>query len=131
MQDEILGPTQELAFGEGLSDAAIGNMEVRKDGFMRAKMRWSLINEDGKPLHLFLERGTKPHIIEAIGKLFGGADSLRWFLPTGKPIFRKRVRHPGTKGMRIVERGFEQNKDNLKARGIREVNNFLEAESLG
>ncbi len=131
VEDEVLGPTQELAFAEGLSQNAIGHMEVLKDGFMKAKLRWRLIGPKEQPLHLFIERGTKPHIIQALGKLFGGADSLMWRDAGGKPIFRKRVNHPGTEDRRIIERGWDRTKDKLKARAIRETNNFLEVNRLG
>lgn len=129
--EEIGSLARKNAFDAGLkSEVATGIVTV-KDGFMKAKVTWSLFNEERKPLHLFLEKGTKgPYIIRALGKIFGGADSLRWLTPNGKPIFRKKVRHPGIEPRNIMKNAEDKGKPILQKRVATEVNNFLEVNRL-
>ena len=129
-EDEILQLAQKDGFSRGLSDAVLGTMSIVKRGFMKAAIRWELRTSDGKPLHKFLEKGTDPHTIEALGKLFGGADSLMWRDSSGRPIFRRKVNHPGTEGMFIIENAWRIGKPKLKKRIIMETNNFLEVNRL-
>lgn len=128
--ENILQPTQKIALEFGLNQNALNGMEIVKDGFMKAKMIWEYRGPDDVPLHIFLEKGFKPHNIEAIGKLLGGADFLKWKDKTGKNIFRKKVRHPGFEGYHILEKGWTENRDSLKSRIVLEVNNFLQVNRL-
>lgn len=56
-----------------------------------------------------LEDGTPPHIIRPKNK-----KALRWTGPGGKPIFAKRVNHPGTKPYPVVKPTAEKNKTILR-----------------
>jgi hypothetical protein len=57
----------------------------------------------------FVERGTRPHVIEAHGDALvipTGGRSLTGRALKGQPfIFRKKVRHPGTTGAHMATRG--------------------------
>ena len=58
---------------------------------------------DGKPLALFLEGGTRPHIITA-----RRARVLKFFWrKAGRVVFRYRVRHPGTRPYHFIRRSAE------------------------
>lgn len=47
----------------------------------------------------FVDQGTRPHTIFPTE-----AQVLRWFSPSGNPIFSKYVNHPGTKGTHFIQR---------------------------
>ena len=130
VEQEILKPTQKLAIQEGLSDNAANSMKVIKNGYLKAKLIWDYRGPNDEPLSLWLEKGTRSHIIRALGKLFGGSDFLSWIDKAGKRLFRREVKHPGTKGKKIMERGYKQNKNQLKRRVIEETNNFLQVSKL-
>jgi len=55
------------------------------------------------PHAIFLEDGTKPHVIEA-----RNATALRFIGHDGSPVYRKRVNHPGTRPQRILERAIRE-----------------------
>jgi hypothetical protein len=129
--EEVVQPTQHIAWGEGLSENAISEITIEREDYLKVKMVWNLFGDNGEPLGVWLENGTKEHIIEAKGELFGGANSLRWYSKGGKPIFRKKVKHPGTKGKHILKRGWEIGKPNLQKRIGREVNNWLQVDKIG
>lgn len=57
----------------------------------------------------FLDQGTKPHIIEP-----KTTKSLRWFGVWGNAIFAKRVKHPGTKPLFIVQKTREAVKGRIR-----------------
>lgn len=129
-REEVLRPTQDSALQVGLSQNALNGMDIVKDGFLKVKMIWVFLGPNDVPLHKFLEQGTSPHEIEALGKLFGGADALHWVDKSGKNIFRKKVRHPGFGGYHLLENGWKNHRENLKRRVIEETNNFLEVNKL-
>jgi len=129
--DEVVEPTQHIAYGEGLSDHAISTIEIERVDFLQVKLVWNLFGPNGEPLGVWLEDGTKEHIIQAKGYFGGGAESLRWYDKGGKPVFRKKVKHPGTKPRRIIARGWEIGKENLKRRINREVNAYLTRDKIG
>jgi hypothetical protein len=55
---------------------------------------------DGVPQALFLEEGTKPHVIKP-----RTAKVLFWPASRGGPVFATRVNHPGTPAYRWLEDG--------------------------
>jgi hypothetical protein len=57
----------------------------------------------GAPQALFLEEGTRPHVIRP-----KKAKALRWMGPNG-PIFARSVRHPGTKAQPHLEPAIRDN----------------------
>ena len=128
----LLEPAQVKAIQLGLSSNAANGMSIEKIGFMKAIMVWEYRGEKGQPLHKFLENGFGKggYDINAIGKDFGGADFLSWVDKSGKRIFRKKVRHPGFKGYKIMRTTWEEKKEQLTQRIALEVNNFMEANRL-
>lgn len=129
-EDEILQRAQKLAYGEGLSDKAIGSMSIEKSGFMKVTFVWDYRGPNNEPLHTFINYGFDPHIIRAKGKIVGGADALRWFAEGGRPIFRKEVHHPGFYGRHIVERAIPEGKENLRQRIVNETENYIQVNKL-
>jgi hypothetical protein len=129
--EEVVQPTQHIAWGEGLSEHAIGAIDIEREDYLKVKMVWNLFGDNGEPLGVWLENGTPEHIIAAKGELFGGANMLRWYSKGGKPIFRKRVKHPGTKGKHILKRGWEIGRHNLSKRIGYEVNKWLQVDKIG
>ena len=72
-----------------------GNLKENQD-FLKDEIKlvetengWRVFTRE--EILLFLEYGTSPHIIEA-----KDADALRWFNDDGEPVFRQKVKHPGT-----------------------------------
>lgn len=124
-EEEVLQPAQQIAFNEGLSDKAIGSMEIRKVGFMHIQFHWDYRGPNNEPLHTFINDGVLPHIIRSKGKEFGGADALRWFEAGGTPIFRKEVHHPGYAGKHIKERVQEIGREKLRQRIVKETENYM------
>lgn len=128
-EEEVLMPTQQMAFNEGVSESGISHMSVVKLGFMKAATKWYWLGPKDIPLHKYLNDGTKPHTIQALGKIFGHADYLRWYDKSGHPIFRRKVKHPGYVGRKYMERGMENNKDKLSTRIKLECNRMMEMEN--
>ena len=126
---EVLAPTQQLAYNEGVSENGVSNMKIEKTGFMSVDMTWEWLGPENVPLHKYLNDGTPPHDINALGKLYGGADYLRWYDKNRKPIFRKHVKHPGIKPGHWMERGWDIGKPRLKDRISNEVNKWVEINS--
>lgn len=124
--EELVRPTQKLAQEQGYSEPVIQSIKVEKDGFMKLKFIWDYKGPEGQPIAVFLEKGTKKHKIRAKGKLYGGADFLRFFSKIfNKKIFRLEVNHPGFDGREIMKKGYDQNILNLKHRVVVETNNYL------
>lgn len=122
---ELLEPVKTELLAGGLSQSAADAVSLQKTGFMKVEIRWDYRDSDDEPLHFFIEYDTKPHVIEARGKIHGGADSLKFPSGGGKNIFRKRVRHPGTKGKMILHTAVEKYKPALRQRIIEESNNYM------
>jgi len=91
-EQEILEPAKKRALEFGLSSNAVNGMEIEKVGLMKTVMVWEYRGPEDQPLHLFLEKGFGKggYDINARGKLFGGADHLKWKDKSGKNIFRKK-----------------------------------------
>ncbi len=130
VEQAVLGPTRRLAAEVGLSQNAQNTITIEKVGFMNAQMTWFYLSSEGAPLHRFLEDGTDEHTIKAKGKDNNGANFLMWRDSSGELVFRKKVEHPGTDGYKILARGWENNKDQLRQRVIEETNNFLEVSKI-
>ncbi len=129
--DEIVKAIQDNARGLGLSQRVIQAITAEKTDFMKAEIVFDLQDEDsGADLSDLLEKGSRPHIIEPKGRDAGGANWLRWMNDLGNPVFRRRVQHPGFKGYQLIEKGVEQNEQELQRRIEREVTNFMERERL-
>jgi len=128
--EEILLPAQ-IDIANSISQKAADALSLEKTGFMKIDLVWDLRDEKGAPIHFFLEFGTNPHIIRAKGKIFGGADALHWVGPTGKDVFAKIVRHPGSKKhVGLVDNIKKERMPDLKTRIIAEVQNKMEIDSL-
>ena len=128
-QTEILSPAQKDLLQAGLSQEALDGLTINKTGFMKISLAWRYI-KDGKPLHFYIEYDTKPHWIEAKGKLHGGSDFLTWVGKDGNQMFAKKVFHPGTTGKHLVENAAKQYKPFLKQRVISETNSFMKVNRL-
>lgn len=129
--DEVVESAQQIAWQQGLSEHAISTIEIERVDFLQVKLVWNLFGKNGEPLGVWLENGTKEHIIEAKGFFGGGAEVLRWYDKSGKPVFRKKVKHPGTKPMHVISRGWEIGRPRLEKRISKEVNNWLKVNRIG
>ena len=130
-EDEILGPTQSIAWGEGLSEHVISTIQIERIGFLKINLVWNLFGPNDEPLGVWLEEGTMPHLIEAKGEENGGANSLMWRDKGGRPIFRKKVKHPGTTGKHIMKRGWEAGRKAFENRIVRETTAYLKKDKIG
>jgi hypothetical protein len=92
-------------------------------------LAWRYI-KDGKPIHFYIEYDTRPHWIEAKGRLHGGSNFLTWEGKDGRQIFAKKVYHPGTTGKHLIENAAKEYKPFLKQRVITETNNFMKVNRL-
>lgn len=129
-EEEVLTIAQKLAWNKGLSENAISAMYVEKTGFKAWDLIWDYRGPNEEPISLFLEEDTEVHDIFAKGKAFGGADMLTWVDKMGHRVFRKKVRHPGTKGMHIIKRAWEDGKSKFQNRMVTETQKYLELTKL-
>lgn len=128
--EEILLPGQ-TDIANSVSQRASEALSIEKTGFMKVDLKWDFRNEEGAPIHFFLEYGTRPHTIEAKGKEHGGADALHWTGPSGESRFAKVVRHPGSqKHVGIVDGIKEERLPALQERIISETENRMEIDAI-
>ena len=128
--EEMLLPGQADIAGS-VSQRASDGLSLEKSGFMKVELVWDFRGEDNQPIHFYLEYGTKPHMIEAKGKMGGGADWLHWKGPSGgfvigKDHFAKMVRHPGTEPKMLIHGIRDERLPALEKRIASEVQNHLE-----
>ncbi len=127
-EDTILELAQKKAFARGLSDSVIGSMYITQSGSMKISLIWDYRGPNNEPISLWLERGTIPHNIP---KDVFNSKVLSWVDKDGKRIFRKKVRHPGTKPMNICKDAISEGKPLLSKRIKREVEKYLKADKIG
>lgn len=128
--EEVLLPAQ-TDVANSISQHAAEALSLEKSGFMKVDLTWDLRDDEGKPIHFFLEYGTGPHIIRPKGKLFGGADALHWKGPTGKDVFARIVRHTGsTKHKGLIDTIKNERMPALQQRIIAETQNKIEVDSI-
>jgi len=128
--EEVLLPGQS-DIAASVSQRASQGLSLEKSGFMKVELVWNFRGDDNQPIHFYLEYGTKPHRIEAKGKMGGGADWLHWKGPSGgfvigKDHFAKEVRHPGTEPKMLVHGIRDERIPALEKRIASEVQNHLE-----
>ena len=128
--EEVLLPGQ-TDIASSVSQRASQGLSLEKSGFMKVELVWDFRGDDNQPIHFYLEYGTKPHRIEAKGKMGGGADWLHWKGPSGgfvigKDHFAKEVRHPGTEPKMLVHGIRDERTPALEKRIASEVQNHLE-----
>lgn len=128
--ETILLPIRDNMIKSGLSQNAANALTLEKKGSLKVDLVWDYRDAEGNPLHFFIEEDTSPHVIEAKGKISGGADALRWQGAGGGFIFRKRVQHPGTKGKHLVRQGWEETRPFLISRIAAETTNKVEIDRL-
>jgi len=129
-ENTILKTAQNNGRSAGLSERAVQAMKIVKTGFMKVSLIWDYRGPNNEPISKYLENGTLPHQIRAKGKIFGGADMLRWFSEAGTPIFRKEVHHPGTQGKHIIANSYKEAKPSFTAAISDEVENYLAVHKL-
>ena len=127
--EEILLPGQ-TDIANSVSQRASEALSLEKTGFMKVDLVWDFRNEEGAPIHFFLEFGTRPHEIRAKGKDNGGADALHWTGPSGESRFAKVVQHPGTQARELISQIKEERIPDLRRRIIDETQNYMELESI-
>ncbi len=120
-EDTALPKVKSNGFSKGLSSNSVDAITVKKTGFMAVSIVWDLKTDDGKPLDMILEEGTKPHDIEARFAKF-----LRFFDQQGNPIFRKKVNHPGTAALNIFKDSKETVESIMDEKISNEVTNYLD-----
>ena len=128
--EEVLLPGQS-DIAASVSQRASDGLSLEKSGFMKVELVWNFRGDDNQPIHFYLEYGTKPHRIEAKGKMSGGADWLHWKGPSGgfvigKDHFAKEVRHPGTEPKMLIHGIRDERLPALEKRIASEVQNHLE-----
>ena len=127
--EEILLPGQ-TDIANSVSQRASEALSLEKTGFMKVDLVWDFRNEEGAPIHFFLEFGTRPHEIRAKGKDNGGADALHWTGPSGESRFAKVVQHPGTQARELISQIKEERIPDLRRRIIDETQNYMELEAI-
>ena len=91
--ETILLPGQ-TDIANNISQRAADALSLEKSGFMKVDLVWNFRNEEGAPIHFFLEYGTRPHEIRAKGRENGGADALHWTdTASGESRYAKVVQH--------------------------------------
>ena len=128
-ENEILLPAQDDLLQAGLSQDALNGLHIEKTGYMKVSLTWQYIKE-GKPIHFYIEYDTRPHWIEAKGKIHGGSDYLSWVGKGGRRVFAKKVFHTGTTGKNLVHNAVNEYKPFLKQRIITETNNYIQVNML-
>ena len=127
--EEILLPGQ-TDIANSVSQRASEALSIEKTGFMKVDLKWDFRNEEGAPIHFFLEYGTRPHEIRAKGKDNGGADALHWTGPSGESRYAKVVQHPGTQSRELISQIKEERIPDLRRRIIDETQNYMELEAV-
>ena len=127
--EEILLPGQ-TDIANSVSQRAAEALSLEKSGFMKVDLVWDFRNEEGAPIHFFLEFGTRPHEIRAKGRDHGGADALHWTGPSGESRFAKVVQHPGTQARELISQIKEERVPDLRRRIVDETQNYMELESI-
>ena len=127
--EEILLPGQ-TDIANSVSQRASEALSLEKTGFMKVDLVWDFRNEEGAPIHFFLEFGTRPHEIRAKGKDNGGADALHWTGPSGESRYAKVVQHPGTQARELISQIKEERIPDLRRRIVDETQNYMELESI-
>ena len=127
--EEILLPGQ-TDIANSVSQRASEALSLEKTGFMKVDLKWDFRNEEGAPIHFFLEYGTRPHEIRAKGKDNGGADALHWTGPSGESRFAKVVQHPGTQARELISQIKEERIGDLRRRIVDETQNYMELEAI-
>ena len=127
--EEILLPGQ-TDIANSVSQRASEALSLEKTGFMKVDLVWDFRNEEGAPIHFFLEYGTRPHEIRAKGKDNGGADALHWTGPSGESRYAKVVQHPGTEARELISQIKEERAPDLRQRIIDETQRFMEINSV-
>ena len=131
--EEILLPGQST-IAKSIHEEAARGLGIEKSGFMKVDLVWSYV-KDNKPIHFYLEYGTRPHDILPKGKDSGGADWLHWKGPSGGFVigadhFAKRVNHPRTQPKKLVDGIIDERMPKLEARITRETTNYLEVNEI-
>ena len=127
--EEILLPGQ-TDIANSVSQRASEALSLEKTGFMKVDLVWDFRNEEGAPIHFFLEYGTRPHEIRAKGRDNGGADALHWTGPSGESRYAKVVQHPGTEARELISQIKEERAPDLRQRIIDETQRFMEINSV-
>jgi hypothetical protein len=127
--EEILLPGQ-TDIANSVSQRASEALSLEKTGFMKVDLVWDFRNEEGAPIHFFLEYGTRPHEIRAKGKDNGGADALHWTGPSGESRYAKVVQHPGTQARELISQIKEERIPDLRRRIVDETQNYMELEAI-
>ena len=127
--EEILLPGQ-TDIANSVSQRASEALSIEKTGFMKVDLKWDFRNEEGAPIHFFLEYGTRPHEIRAKGKDNGGADALHWTGPSGESRYAKVVQHPGTQSRELISQIKEERIPDLRRRIVDETQNYMELEAI-
>jgi hypothetical protein len=122
-EQTVLDSIYAFAKAAQVPDAYIASLKVVQTGWMKADVILDYF-EDGKPLGLWFEYGTKPHGIQGNPFLAFFWEKLKKFV-----VFH-RINHPGQKGLYIMTRGTQMGKPRLKAKIIAETTKFLEESKI-
>jgi hypothetical protein len=115
----------DVALRKGMHPDVARSWRVEKTGYMKVDMVWEYPGPKGEPIQVFLEYGAKPHEIAA--KI---AKALKIPLPSGKTIFRKKVKHPGIQAINSLAESIPKFNEALKFKIHTETNAYLEREAI-
>ena len=127
--ETVLLPGQ-TDIANSISQRAADALSLEKSGYMKVDLVWDFRNEEGAPIHFFLEYGTRPHQIKAKGRDNGGADALHLTGPIGDSSYAKVVQHPGTQARELISQIKEERMPDLRQRIIDETQRFMEISSI-
>ena len=121
---EVEDPLKALATSEGLAQSFIDSISTVKRGFCSVALKMNL-ERDGKPLGIWLEKGTKAHWEEPHNPPF----AMHWTFQ-GKEYFSKGHMHPGFEGYHILDIVPLLYIPRFKAKIAMKTNQYLERTSL-
>jgi len=124
---EIIDPMKDEAHQRGLAQSFIDSIHVVKTGWMSVEIVEDYINSEGKPLGLWLEKGTKPHIIRPKYPGVPGKPQELWWRKDGKWHHAKQVMHPGFVGYHLFDMLQFLYFDRYRLALIKKTNAYLEA----
>lgn len=122
IESTVVDSVKSFARASGASQKYLDSIKIIRTGPYTADVILDYQGEKGEPLGIWREKGTRPHPIVAFRSpfLYFYWEKLKRYVS-----FRK-VRHPGTKAMHIMENGAKYGMPRLRQKIISETNNFLQ-----
>lgn len=114
----IVDEIKAFANAAGVPAEYMASVKIVKTGWMKCQVELEYV-KNGKPLGIYFERGTPPHTI--LG------NPLRFFWEKiGRWVSFNKVKHPGQKDLRIMERAEKNGLQRLADVISNETSKYLE-----